>query len=57
MSGFFDSATVGSMKAGLVSVVSALPCPANAHVTLCDIREMKSQSQERVEVCTPSWWR
>jgi hypothetical protein len=49
MGGFFDSATIGAMRRELVQAVATLPCGANAHLTLCDIREMDIQSQERVE--------
>jgi SpoU rRNA methylase family enzyme len=49
MGGFFDSATIAAMRRDLVVAIAALPCVANAHVTLCDIREMDIQSQERVE--------
>ncbi|MBB3175519.1 hypothetical protein FHR90_003375 [Endobacter medicaginis] len=49
MGGFFDGATIVSMKTERVRVIAALPCPANAHITLCDIRQMKIQSQERVQ--------
>lgn len=49
MGGFFDSATIGAMRHEIVQAVAALPCGANQHLTLCDIREMDIQSQERVE--------
>jgi hypothetical protein len=52
MGGFFDSDTITRMRATLVDVIARLPCPANSHLTLCDIREMKIQSQERVEEFT-----
>lgn len=48
MGGFFDQETIVRMRDELMSVVASLPCPRNEHVTLCDIREMKIQSQERV---------
>ena len=49
MGGFFDSATIIQMRQELVQAISILSFPANTHITLCDIREMDIQSQERVE--------
>lgn len=48
MGGFFDSATIQQLRAALVEAVSSLSCAPNMHVTLCDIRQMDIQSQERV---------
>lgn len=49
MGGFFDSDTIARMKQQLVRAIATLPCIPNGHVTLCDIREMNIQSQERVD--------
>jgi hypothetical protein len=48
MGGFFESATVVALRAQLVDAIASLGCAANDHLTLCDIREMDIQSQERV---------
>ncbi len=48
MGGFFDGATIQQLRAELVEAVASLSCPPNDHVTLCDIRQMDIQSQERV---------
>ncbi len=48
MGGFFESMTIVKMRSDLIQAISDLPCEANAHVTLCDIREMDIQTQERV---------
>lgn len=49
MGGFFESATILQMRAALVEALGTLSCSPNDHVTLCDIRQMDIQSQERVE--------
>jgi len=49
MGGFFDSATIGDMRAQLVTAIGSLTCPPNEHLTLCDIRGMDIQTQDRVE--------
>lgn len=46
MGGFFDSDTIARMRIDLVRTIATLSCPANDHVTLCDIRAMNIQSQE-----------
>lgn len=48
MGGFFESATIVEMRTRLVDAIASLGCAANDHLTLCDIREMDIQSQERV---------
>lgn len=48
MGGFFEAETIARMKDGLVDAIATLSCPPNGHVTLCDIRQMSIQSQERV---------
>lgn len=45
MGGFFDSSTISEMRRDFVRAIVTLPCPANLHVTLCDIRQMEIQSQ------------
>ncbi|VXD00299.1 hypothetical protein [Sphingomonas sp. 8AM] len=49
MGGFFDSETVVAMRAQMVTAIDSLTCPPNEHLTLCDMRSMDIQSQERVE--------
>lgn len=49
MGGFFEAATILQLRAALVEAVASLSCGPNEHVTLCDIRQMDIQSQERVE--------
>lgn len=49
MGGFFDRDTIVRMRNELATVIGSLPCRPNDHVTLCDIREMSIQSQERVD--------
>lgn len=48
MGGFFESATILQLRAALVDAIASMACPPNTHVTLCDIRQMDIQSQERV---------
>lgn len=49
MGGFFASATIQQLRAELIRAIASLSCPPNTHVTLCDIRQMDIQSQERVD--------
>lgn len=49
MSGFFTQADIESFLAARREAHVQLTCPANAHLTLNDIRDMKIQSQEIVE--------
>ncbi|MFZ5705167.1 MAG: hypothetical protein ACOY5R_07860 [Pseudomonadota bacterium] len=48
MGGFFESATIVEMRAQLIEAIATLACKPNDHLTLCDIRDMDIQSQERV---------
>ena len=49
MGGFFDAATVERLRAAIVAALPRLGCPANTHLTLCDITAMSIQSQEMVQ--------
>lgn len=48
MSGFFTESDIRRMRADLIVALTELHCLPNQHKTLCDIREMKIQSQESV---------
>lgn len=49
MGGFFSADTIVEMRRGIVDAIATLSCFPNDHVTLCDIRDMDIQAQERVE--------
>lgn len=48
MRGFFAEPDIVRMRASLLHALTELHCAPNQHKTLCDIREMKIQSQESV---------
>jgi hypothetical protein len=48
MSGFFRPSDVEAFTQDLRAARSRLSCLANQHLTLCDVRQMKIQSQEIV---------
>jgi hypothetical protein len=49
LTGFFQRDDVAALGAAHVQALARLYCPANAHVTLVDVRELKIQSQETMD--------
>ncbi|MEH3159771.1 MAG: hypothetical protein PGN08_13090 [Sphingomonas taxi] len=48
LSGFFTTADVAGFAEALRAALGRLRCPANQHVTLCDLSRMQIQTQEVV---------